>query len=1117
MWHLRSLLLVSSVLILSASAQHGEVDEAYDPKISEASDEPTQALAAIKVPDGFSLSLWAAEPMLANPVAFCLDAAGRCFVAESFRLHHGVTDMRSHMEWLHDELAANTVEDRVDYMRKHLSEKDFAAYSVDHERIRLLTDTDGDGKADRAQVYADGFKEAAAGIAAGLLVNGNDVYYTCIPDLWRLTDADGDGVAEKRESLHRGYGVKTALLGHDLHGLRVGPDGRLYFSVGDRGMNVQHEGGHIVLTDRGSVLRCELDGSNLEVFASGLRNPQELVFDDHGNLFTGDNNSDGGDQARWVYVVRGGDTGWRHNYQYVTKPNLRGPWNAELGWKPFHEEQPAYITPPIANMINGPSGLTYYPGAIWGPEWDGTFFLAEFRGAVNPSGVQAFRNKPLGAGFEVVEERQFLWSTLVTDVDFGTDGALWTSDWVQGWGMTGKGRIWRLVPDSAPEGVADEVRSLLMAGMDEREGDELAQLCSHAHRDVRQEAHLELARRAAAGGIQSGGVLTDLAMDRDGSMHSRLAGIWGLGAASRWGADLGQDLVLQLLASQGIDPEIRAQALRVLGDLSNEAAVSAATVGLEDESARVRFFAAEALGAFGEPEHAALLFDLLERDGASDAWIRTAAIHALERLGAERGVLSHARNANTSVHVRRALVAVLRRWETEDIRLLLDDPDERVRAEAARAIHDVPIAGRAREALARLLDRGIPEDAYLARRSIAAARELHMGADRARLLTWLGREGLSGESTTEILSYLAEWADPSPVDPVHGAWRPVAPGSVEGLEGQLVRILGASNQAHWGNAQWLAWVRLANSLELGAESELWASVVALVGREDLSSKLRCSAFEALMACGHAAQSELQAYAASSEDNGLRAVGLLALSKQEPARAVALLEGILSSGGVRARQAAVGALARVDSDLVDPVLVRVAVECGSGGQASSLAVELLEAAELRGSADLVRATEPLRTAVSPDDSLAAWRPALTGGFPSEGRALFLERTEAQCLRCHVVGDQGSSEVGPELSDVGSRLSTSELLRSILEPDGVLAEGYENWIFGLDDGTLLVGRILSEDEQLLRVLDAESVVHELDPGEVELRKRDVSAMPVGLVDSLSLRELRDLMAFLEAQVK
>ena len=108
-------------------ATAGEADENRpDLRIAPASDEPARAIAGFRVPEGFAIRPWAAEPLLANPVAFCVDDRGRVYVAETFRLDDGVTDNRSHMDWLDDDLAATTVEDRVAIYRKYFDDETFA-------------------------------------------------------------------------------------------------------------------------------------------------------------------------------------------------------------------------------------------------------------------------------------------------------------------------------------------------------------------------------------------------------------------------------------------------------------------------------------------------------------------------------------------------------------------------------------------------------------------------------------------------------------------------------------------------------------------------------------------------------------------------------------------------------------------------------------------------------------------------------------------------------------------------------------------------------------------------------------------------------------------------------
>ncbi|HYT95545.1 MAG TPA: PQQ-dependent sugar dehydrogenase [Gemmataceae bacterium] len=382
--------------------------EQSKPSAKARADDPALALKRIRAPAGMKVDLFAAEPLLANPVCFCFDEQGRLYVAETYRLHAGVTDNRDHTTWIDDDLASRTVADRVAMFRKHLGKK-FDTYAREQDRVVMLEDTRGAGRADKSTVFADGFKDHAVGIGAGLLARGGNVWYACIPDLWLLRDTKGTGRADVKKSLQHGYGVHVAFLGHDLHGLKMGPDGRLYFSIGDRGLHVETNGRTVSCPDTGAVLRCNPDGSELEIVATGLRNPQELAFDAYGNLFTGDNNADGGDAARWVWIVEGGDSGWRVGYQYLKSPKKLGVWNAEKLWHLPHEGQAAYLVPPLAHLADGPSGLTYHPGVILIPErYRDHFFLCDFRGGSGASGIHSFAlkprepNKQIAKGYETV-------------------------------------------------------------------------------------------------------------------------------------------------------------------------------------------------------------------------------------------------------------------------------------------------------------------------------------------------------------------------------------------------------------------------------------------------------------------------------------------------------------------------------------------------------------------------------------------------------------------------------------------------------------------------------------------------------------------------------------------
>src|SRR5438128_8584143 len=162
--------LVLSLLTISfpqARAQHQLSEGVRAPKILPASDEAELAIKKFQVESGLKVDLWAAEPLLANPVAFNFDEKGRAYVCETYRLGAGVDDIRGIMDWLDEELACRTVEDRLAEMKRHLGDR-FARYSEHSERVSRIEDRDGDGKADHATVFADGFSTPLDGSGAGV-------------------------------------------------------------------------------------------------------------------------------------------------------------------------------------------------------------------------------------------------------------------------------------------------------------------------------------------------------------------------------------------------------------------------------------------------------------------------------------------------------------------------------------------------------------------------------------------------------------------------------------------------------------------------------------------------------------------------------------------------------------------------------------------------------------------------------------------------------------------------------------------------------------------------------------------------------------------------------------
>jgi quinoprotein glucose dehydrogenase len=1092
--------------------------QAAAPYVAPASEEGVEAIAKMKAPDGFQVKLWAAEPQLANPVAIHVTNKGEAYVAETFRIKSGVDDIRDHMDWLDDDVAARTVEDRVAYLRKHVGAKFDELYTKDSERVRWIGDTDGDGRADKSTVFAEGFNAPEDGLAAGVLEHGGKVYFTCMPSLWELSDTDGDRIADVKKALSSGYGIRFALIGHDLHGMAIGPDGKLYFSCGDRGFSVPRpDGTRLNNQFNGAVLRCNLDGGELEVFATGLRNPQELVFDELGELWTVDNNSDGGDRARLVHVVEGMDAGWRQSYQWLTEPNLRGPWNDEGLWKPHFEGQAAYIVPPLANICDGPSGLAYNPGTALGGAYANTFFVCDFRGDPNSSGVQAFTVKPKGSSFELDKIEKFLWGTLVTDCDFGPDGALWFSDWVQGWNKTGKGRIYRLEPDRDHAEAAD-VKRLLAADWTAMSDAKVIDQLSSVDQRVRFMAQFELVDRGRKN------VLFSVADDASVSKLGRLHAIWGAG-------QLGDRDLPKLITYTKLDPDLRAAAIRAVGDIhrrgpwdpGNSERLWEVADRLEDPSPTVRRAVAASLGAtlpFWSESVRGLherVYALLDATGESDPALRHALIGILVRLGARESAvglldgtfgwdLNHTLRL-PSVHVRRAAVVALRRLRDAGVREFLSDPDPGVVLEAARGIYDEQIE-EAMPALAKLIEREDLKTTALVRRVLHANFRLGTRENAAALANFATRENADELHRWEAIDLLSKWAEPPGRDGFTGEWWPLPKRDASFLP-ELVESMRAKGIEKAPTRVVAAWIELAERCHA---SQVAPALVERARDRSADAAIRASAIRAASKVApEVLEPALAALAVDSEAK-VRAETLRAIQKASPERAYPLLADAARHGAIEERRVAYSALAAIDDPRVDALFtVEIARHIG-GLVPPEVALDLVVAAEKRSDSSVKTVLANLAAVRAIDPLSAPFVDSLHGGDKARGKRVLRAKAETSCLRCHKIEWGEGGEVGPDLRGLSKRSTRVDMLESIVDSNRRIARGYENWLFTFEDDTPVAGVILEETDTTVRLRTSQDEIVEIELSETVARRKDRSAMPQDVANFLTREEMRDLIEYL-----
>lgn len=1075
-------------------------DRLAEPIMTPASPAAERAIAQFRGPEGYEIKLWAAEPMLSNPVAFDFDEQGRLFVSETHRYRSSVLDIRSYMEMLEHELAAETIEDRLAYTDGIFGEAS-ADLAIETEVVRLVQDTDGDGVADDSRVFADGFSSKLDGIASGVLARHGKVWFTNIPSLWQFdTDAAGTTATDRHELL-RGFGVRFGYTGHDLHGLIFGPDGKLYFSIGDRSTNVTApEGNHVKVLDQGAVFRCNPDGSEFEVVAIGLRNPQELAFDEYGDLITGDNDCDNGDLERLVHVVEGGDSGWRVGYQFAPLGRA-GPWMSDNLWKTDFPGRPAYVLPPVANIEDGPSGITYYPGTGLSSYYDQTLFITHFKGTIARSGIQAYKLERTGSSFKVTNSEPFVWGMLPTDVTFAPDGKFYFVDWVVGWPKSNMGRVYSVSPknrSTAEIALSRQVESLLGGGIQAAPTPALLNLLSHPDQRIRTESQFEIVTRGDAH-IPA---LQQIAADSNAHQLARLHALWGLGQLQRVSSSALGALSNSLAAH---DDEVRAQAAKLAGDHQQTALVATLITALDDKSARVRFFAAQSLGKLGNPDSTTSLLELLRRNDNTDPYIRHAASYALFRLD-DRATLASAESDNSAA-VRLGVILAYRLLNEPRIANFLSDPDPYLVREAALAINDAPV-NAALPALAAMLGSGDLDDIPLQHRMINARHRLGRPEDAVALAAFAARKTVPADLREEALHQLSTWPEPFQRDRLVGVYRPLASRdagpAIAALEHQLPLLLT-------GTPARLKRAVLKAVRELKATAAL-PEVRAVVADAAASGEVRAAALEVLNELGDSSLIDSVKLAGTSDSSQLRMATLPILARLSPKQALPVLSRMAASSIGPEQQAAFNALAELDDPAAADLLVTALAELQEGEIPYIAQFELLDAAEASSSPEVQAAVTAVKAHwTASGDKLAPYRGSLEGGDIREGWRLFNEHPVLACTRCHKTNGEGG-EAGPDLTTIAASQSAEYILESIIEPNAAIAPGFDVVAFTLKDDGFVVGTIAEETADKIVVWDATGEKQEIDPEDVVERAGAPSSMPpiFGLV--LKRGELRDLMAFM-----
>jgi putative membrane-bound dehydrogenase-like protein len=420
--HLCPPLIFGLLLTFSASAQIPAPTDAPKPRT------PEQSAAAFKLPPGFRMEVVASEPLIASPSGLCWDERGRMFVSE---LHGYNLAGQLDIEELNKTGKLDTQVRRVQADAKHKHAAEQGTFGV----IKLLTDTDGDGRMDKATVFATNLPPAY-----GLVPARGGVIVACAPHILFFADRDGDGFAETREVLFTGFG--TGELERGINAPQWGADGWIYFGRGWPGGPITGPKLAQPVTLPGSDFRIRADGSAIEP-VPGSTGTFGFALTEAGDRFTvSTRNSFFIAPLPWHYLARNPDaavgdlrisTGDARAYS-LSRPH---PWRQKRADDPayskyYRDRYGAAESDPTGWFTSACGPLLYQDHAL--PGLHGHYFLCEpsgnliHRALVVPDGPALTLRRTPGEEQSEFAATTDAWSHPM-HLLHGPDGAIWVVDY----------------------------------------------------------------------------------------------------------------------------------------------------------------------------------------------------------------------------------------------------------------------------------------------------------------------------------------------------------------------------------------------------------------------------------------------------------------------------------------------------------------------------------------------------------------------------------------------------------------------------------------------------------------------------------------------------------------